>query len=187
MPEELKPPYTGGGISTHVLLWKPEFGPHIATVSHIWAMIEMNLADLMMWMERLGSLASVNEYLSIYRFDLRVSKISAAAKNVLPQYLQDKLPEMFKKLTVCHSERNRLAHARWAENWAFPDGIIMLPHAEEFFAGKKSIWLYKIKDFVEIERRLVAAEGETHALSYSVYELLAERERQSLSQTQPPQ
>jgi hypothetical protein len=171
----------GGGISYDILLSKPEFGAHIATVSHIWAMIEMDLADLLDFMAGQDSGAALSLYLSMVSLDLRLSALSTVAQRALPKPMQDELDKLLPTIRKAHKERNRVAHARWAENGVFPDGIILLPHAGDVFAGKKSVYLYKVADFLEIEKRLVTTAEETRKFSYEVYLLAAEKERQTLA------
>jgi hypothetical protein len=167
MPRPLRPPYTGGGVSIDVLLRQPKLGASIATISHLWAMIEMHMADIML---HTAGKAALHIYLSMIPLDMKLSALLAAIKTELPQDFQmffiDKIqPEIRKRA----KERNKIAHARWAENGAFPECIIMLPHIGDILSKKKSVDLYEEKDFTEIIHRITQTENIIRDFSYQIF------------------
>jgi hypothetical protein len=149
------------------LLRQPKLGALIATISHLWAMIEMHLADVMV---HAGGKTALGIYLTLTSLDVKLAVLHTAVKQELPSEMhkefRDSLgPEIRKRA----QDRNKIAHARWAENGTFPNGIIMLPHFGDLWSEKRSVDLYEERDFLEIIKRLASVESAVRDFAYRVY------------------
>jgi hypothetical protein len=178
MPQE--PSHPDRGYSARILLDRPEFGAHIATVLHMWANIEHELANLMLYMLEGEASEAVAIYLSIVSLEIKLSMIQLVAKKRLSASMYNEFSlRLYKQLKDRGHERNRVAHARWAVSDTSPDGIVMLPHAYDVFYRGKSKQLYKVSDFVAMENRMLALFNQLNQFVYALYRLWESRSTRS--------
>lgn len=175
MPQELKPPYSGGLVAPDIFARQPELGVLVASVAHLWSIIEMHLADLVV---HIAGQHALTIFLSTVSLDMKLSALSAVARQSLPTALYEEFrdhvqPDIRRRA----KERNKIVHARWAENGEFPDGIIMLPHFGDLSNATKFVELYRAPDLVEILNRIAFLESAVRDFGHRVYLLKAEEER----------
>lgn len=170
MPKILKRPYQGGGTFDDFFGDRPNFAIELATTMHVWTTIELDLADLLIFLQRGDARALMAVYFSITSLEARLNTLQMIVKNTLPEEFHKQFIALSKNVRKGAKKRNAIAHARWAENGVFPDGIIRLPHAYEVFNKKREVELWRIPDFKEINRELKVLRRQTSAFAHQVYQ-----------------
>ena len=182
MPKILKPPDNRGGMYADLFRDRPAFAIEVATIMLLWARTEQLLADFLVFMQGGDSRSTMAVYHSLGSLEIRLTALQSVAKRTLPEASYREFLKLAKEIRAAAKKRNSIAHAVWAENGFFPDGIIKQPHASEHFSKNRPSELWEMQDFVAVRNRLLTLQGRIRAFVYSVYQFGQEKRRQGSRQ-----
>jgi len=137
---------------------------------HVSASIDINLADLMLYLQRGDARVAMASYLVLTNLPARLKAVRSALQMICSGDQPKRFQEIAKSIEEATKGRNAVAHSRWAENGYFPDGLIRLPHPYENFGSKKQVELWCIEDFRGVSRKLQIANSQLSEFVHEVNE-----------------
>ena len=153
---------------------RPDFATEIATVLHVWTAIEYQIVDFVSFVQRSDKGVVMALYINLRSNSARLDMVRRLATKLLTEERQGRLKSILKDLKPLGEIRNKIAHARWAENGAFPDGIIRLPHFFEMLEKDHDVTLWRLRDFQEVNLLLQVAHERLRAFVHEIYQLSAQ-------------
>lgn len=131
---------------------EPELAAHIGIISSFWAEVEERLALLFAFAMRTEPAVSATALGEVFSVPTKLNMIRSVLKLRVSKNLITAFDDLAKNLKKRAKERNRIVHGLWTTHPKHPRSLLRMAGVTD---PELKVEKYVLRDFVEIEMRLV--------------------------------